>query len=412
VLLPGGLHFDAFMVIQGQRRDEVFRQLAVVFDMVFLHIPFDNRRIDFIIYIRPVKRFRLAFIEVRINRFDTAGNAEHRRQSPGRGDGQELGITHAIGLDQSGRSLGRIGFEIRCTHDFINMAFIEGAALVSQFRRSGNSCIGHGKANIVAEGDGIGAAVGQAHLDEHVAEAHDAQADLAPGFDAFPLFFQGMQGQAFFEDVIQSPHGDADAALELVEIKGRIGRKGVIDEIGQVHAAQQAGAAGRQGFFCTGIDTGEGKFRRMSQEVPGLDAVPEKGTRFGIVPVRFRNQAEDVSRIDQAFDDLARFLALEVEAELFVFLDSFHKFVAQADRNIGFRYLIEVRLEFDEIQHIRMGAVNGNHQGPAAAILANQFRNQGIEGHEGNGAARFLGRIVDTRPFGLRREISMPQPPP
>lgn len=111
------------------------------------------------------------------------------------------------------------------------MAFIEGAALVSQFRRSGNSCIGHGKANIVAEGDGIGAAVGKAHLDEHVAEAHDAQADLAPGFDAFPLFFQGMQGQAFFEDVIQSPYATRTQRLNSSKSKVALGEKGLLTKL-------------------------------------------------------------------------------------------------------------------------------------------------------------------------------------
>ena len=134
VLLPSSLHFDAFMVIQCQCRDKVFRQLAIVLDMMFFHIPFDNRCVDFVVHIRPMKRFGLSFIEVGINRFDAAGNAEHRRQRPCRGNSQELGIPHAINLDQGCRSLGRIGFEIRRAHDFIDMAFVEGAALVSQFR--------------------------------------------------------------------------------------------------------------------------------------------------------------------------------------------------------------------------------------------------------------------------------------
>ena len=46
-----------------------------------------------------------------------------------------------------------------------------------------------------------------------------------------------------------------------------------------------------------------------------------------------------------------------------------------------------------------MGTVDGNHQGPAAAVLADQFRDQGIEGHKGNRTARFFGRVVDARPF-------------
>ena len=399
VLLPGCLHFDAFMIIQGQGRDEVFRKLAVVFDVVLLHIAFDNRRIDLIIDVRPVEGFRLAFIEVRINRFDAAGNAEHRRQSPRRGDGQELGIAQAVFLDQFGRRFRRVGFEIRRTHDFIDMAFFEGTALMSQFCRRSDSRIGHGKADIMTEGDGVCAAISQAHLDEHVAEAHDAQADLAPGFDAFPLFFQGMQGQAFFEDIVQGPDGNADAALEFIEIKGSVRRKGIVDEVGQVHAAQETGATGRQRFFGAGIDAGKGKFRRVGQEVPRFDAVPEQGARFGIVPVRFCDQAEDVGCIDQAFNDLPRFLSLEMEAELFVFLDGFHEFIAQADGNIGLSHLIEVCLELDEIQDIRMGTVDGNHQGPAAAVLADQFRDQGIEGHKGNRTARFFGRVVDARPF-------------
>ena len=137
----------------------------------------------------------------------------------------------------------------------------------------------------------------------------------------------------------------------------------------------------------------------MGQEIPRFDAIPEKGTRFGIIPVRFRHQAKDVSRINQAFDDLSRFLALEVEPKLFVVLDGFHKFIAQADRNIRLSNLIEVRLKLDEIQYIRMSTVDGNHQGPAAAILANQFRNQRIKRHEGDRTTRFLGGIVDTRPL-------------
>ena len=47
-----------------------------------------------------------------------------------------------------------------------------------------------------------------------------------------------------------------------------------------------------------------------------------------------------------------------------------------------------------------MGAVDGNHEGAAAAVLADELRHEGIEGHKGYGAARFLRRVVDARAFG------------
>ena len=46
-----------------------------------------------------------------------------------------------------------------------------------------------------------------------------------------------------------------------------------------------------------------------------------------------------------------------------------------------------------------MAAVNRNHEGATAAILSNQFRNQRIQGHKGDGTARFLRCVIDARAF-------------
>ena len=183
-----------------------------------------------------------------------------------------------------------------------------------------------------------------------------------------------MQRQPLFEDVVQAAHGSSHAGLEFVIIEGCPGREGVIDEIGQIHAAQETRAAGRQRFFSTGIDAGEGKFLRISQEIPRADAIPEKGTRFAVVPVRFGDEAEDVVGIDQRFDDLPRFLAGIMEAELLVVAGCCHEFIADADGKVSLGNFAQVRLQLDEIEDVRMitadalGAEAGNIDAAAAAI--------------------------------------------
>ena len=326
--LPYGLHGDALVVVQGQGSDEVFRQLGVVFNVVSLHVPFDDRRVDLIVDVRAVEGLGFPFVEVGVNGLDAAGNAQHSRQGARRGDGQELGIAQALFLDQGRRLFRRVGLKEGRFHDFVNVAHVEGPSFAGQVRRGGDGRIGHGEADFIAQGDSFVAAIGDAQLDEHVAEAHDAQADLPPLAHAVLLFLQRMEGQAFVEDVVQSPHGDGHAASEFVEIKEGLVRKGIADEVRQVQAAQEARAAGRQGFFGAGIDAGKFKFLRIGQEIPLADAVPKQGARLGVVPVRFGNESEDVGGVDHAFDDLARFLPRVVQAELLAGLDGFHEFVA------------------------------------------------------------------------------------
>ena len=82
------------------------------------------------------------------------------------------------------------------------MAFGKGTAFMGQICRSGNGRIRHGKTDIMAEINGILTAISQSHLNEHITKTHDSEADLAPSRNAFPLFFQGMERKAFFEDVI------------------------------------------------------------------------------------------------------------------------------------------------------------------------------------------------------------------
>ncbi len=80
-------------------------------------------------------------------------------------------------------------------------------------------------------------------------------------------------------------------------------------------------------------------------------------------------------------------------------LDGFHEFIAKANRNIGLRNFIKVRFKLNEIQHVRVSTVDGNHQCAAAPVLADKFRNQRIESHKGNGTARFFSRVVDAGAF-------------
>ncbi len=200
--LPSSLHSDAFAVVEGQGRDEVIRQFAVIFQLTGLHIPFHDRRIDFVVHVRPVEGFGFSFVEIGVNRFNPAGNAEHSRQCSRRRDGEQLGIAQAVFLYLFGRCIRRIGFKIRCAHDFIDMTFSKGTAFVCQICRSGNGRIRHGKADIMAEINGILTAIGQSHLNKHVTKTHDTEADLAPSRNAFPLFFQGMEREAFFKNVI------------------------------------------------------------------------------------------------------------------------------------------------------------------------------------------------------------------
>ena len=370
--------------------------------MMFFHVRFYNRRIHFIVDIGTVERFRFPFVIIGINRFDTAGNPQHRRKSPCRRNGQELGIAQPVLADQGRRFFRRIGLEIGRAHDFFHMAHVVSPPFAGKPRRSGNSCIGHGKAYFMTEGHGFRTAIGQTQLDQHITETHDAQTDLAPLLHAVTLFLQGMQGQAFFQHVIESPDGNGNTPLEFRKIKGRIGRKRMLYKLSQIHTAQETGPACRQRFFCTGIDTGKRKFLCICQKIPVLDAVPEQGTRFGIIPVRFCQQMEDIGGLDHRFDSLPRFLPRKMETECLVLFYGLHEFIAQADGYIGFGHLIQIGLQFDEIDDIGMAAVNGNHEGAAAAILANQFRNQRIEGHKRYGSARFLRRIIDAR--SLRAE--------
>ena len=88
-----------------------------------------------------------------------------------------------------------------------------------------------------------------------------------------------------------------------------------------------------------------------------------------------------------------------MKAELAVFFHGLHEVATDPNGNIGFCHFIQVCLQFNEVNNIRMGTINGNHEGSTAPILPNQLCYKGIKGHEGNGTARLLGRVVDMGSF-------------
>ena len=180
----------------------------------------------------------------------------------------------------------------------------------------------------MAKCHGFGTAISQTHLNQHVAQAHDSQTNLAPLLYTVALFLKGMQGQSFFQHVIEGPDGNSDTPFEFRKVKRRIGRKRVLDKLSQIHTAQETGSARRQRFFRTGIDTGKRKFLRIGQQVPVPDAVPEQSPRFCIVPVRFCQQVKDIGGLDHRFDSLPRFLTRKMKAERLMFFYGLHKFIA------------------------------------------------------------------------------------
>ena len=80
---------------------------------------------------------------------------------------------------------------------------------------------------------------------------------------------------------------------------------------------------------------------------------------------------------------------------LLIFLNSLHKILMDSDGNIGFCHLLQVGFQFNKLRHIRMGAVDRNHQSSSPAVLSDKPCYQRIQLHKGYGSAGLLCCIID-----------------
>jgi hypothetical protein len=88
--------------------------------------------------------------------------------------------------------------------------------------------------------------VGDAQLEEHIGEAHDAQADF-PGL--FGVLLDDFQGEAVgVDDVVQEVHRGVHQGGQ-----GRVVDGAVHDHLGQVEGAQVAGLVGQKGLLAAGV---------------------------------------------------------------------------------------------------------------------------------------------------------------
>ena len=380
--LPYGLHVNPLAVTQGHGRHEIIRQFGIASQPVLLHIGFHDLRVYFIINVRSVQGLGLPLVVVRIHRFDPAGDAEHGGKGSRRGDGQKLGVAKPVLAHQLPCLLRCIRLKIRRGHDLVDIAFFKRALLFCKHCGSGDGGIRHGEPDVVAHFNGVLFPVGQAQFDQAVRKAHDAQADLAPLAHALLLFFQRMERKALLQHFIERADGHFHTVLQALKIKLRVVCKRILHKLGKVDASEQTASARRQRLLRARIHAGIGKLRRIAQQVPALDPVPEKSARLRIVPVRLGDPVEQGSGVDRLLDHFPGGLSRIPERIVFIVLHRFHEIFVDADRNIRLGHFLQIRLQVDELFHIRMGAVDGDHQRAATAVLADQRRHQRIQLHK------------------------------
>ena len=209
-----------------------------------------------------------------------------------------------------------------------------------------------------------------------------------------------MKRKSLLQHFVQSSYRYLHAVLQSLKVKLSVIRKWVVYKGGQVDAAKKTASACRQRLLSTGIDSCVGEILCVAQEVPSLDAIPEQSTRLRIVPVCLRDLAEQLSGVDLLLDDLACSLSCIVKEIVLIFLYRLHEVLVDAHGNIGLCDLLQIGLQVNELLHIRVGTVDGDHQRSASSVLSDQSRHKGIQLHKGHGAACLLCRIVDACPSG------------
>ena len=211
-----------------------------------------------------------------------------------------------------------------------------------------------------------------------------------------------MKRQTFFQHFIQRIYRHLHAVLQSLEIKLCVICKWFLYKLRQIDASQKTASPCRKRLLCTGIYSCIGELLCIAQKVPVLDPIPEQSSGFRIIPVCLCDPPEQVSGIDCLLDHLAGGLPGIMEKIILILLHRFHEVLMDTHGNICLCHLLQVCLQINELLHIRMGAVNGDHQGSPAAVLADQCRHQGIQLHKGYGTAGLLCRVVDLRSPGAQ----------
>ena len=132
----------------------------------------------------------------------------------------------------------------------------------------------------MAEVHGLLGTVDHLHFDQHVGQTHDAESDLPPVGDGLPLLLQGVEGEALVEDVVERPDADPHGLLEVLFVEDP-----VLDEGGEVHAAEETAASGGEGLLGAGVGAGVFVVGELREEVPLADPVPVQAAGLPIVPV-------------------------------------------------------------------------------------------------------------------------------
>ena len=395
MFLPCGLHVDTLTVIQCHGGYKVIRKIRFICNAGFFHVLLNDSRKNLVIYITAMQRNRTPFVGVCVDWFNASGDTEHGGKCAGRCDGQDLRVAQAVFLNQGGCLFRCVGPEECSAHNLIGMAHGEGTVFLCQQGGRCNGGVRHEKAELIAQSSGFVTSVGDAKLNHHVPQAHDAQTNLTPVADTLALFFKRMEREPLLQHFIQSAHTGGDALLEAFVIKGSMAGKRILYEFRQADTSDKAASACRERFLRARIHAGVGKFLRIGKKVSLPDMIPEQSSRFTIVPVDFSHFVEQLSGVDFLLNFLTGRLAGIMEQERFLFFHAFHKFVADADGNVSLGYFVQIGFQADKFFHVRMGAVDRNHQGAAASVLADQVRDERVQIHEGYSTAGFFGSVVD-----------------
>ena len=209
-----------------------------------------------------------------------------------------------------------------------------------------------------------------------------------------------MKGQSLLQNLVERPDAFFHTVFEALEIKGRSGCKGILHKLRQVDASQQAAASGGQRLLRAGVHPRIGKFLCVGQQVPAGNPIPEQSPRLPVIPVGLRDVVEHFSGVHLFFNFFSGGFPGVMQQERFLLFHRFHEFFTDADRKIGLGHFGQVCFQIDEFLHIRMFAVDGNHQSPPAAVLADEICHQGIQFHKRHGPCSFLGRVVDAGASG------------
>src|SRR4030095_12516826 len=147
-------------------------------------------------------------------------------------------------------------------------------------------------------------------------------------------------------------------------------------------AADAAVAVRLKGFLCTRV--GAHHFHPRISVRGGIapDGIPEEATRLGPISGADCELVPEFSGVNRLFPLNPVFCIYIVEEPFVVLLHRSHEGISDPYGDIGVTNRRTVPLDFAEIQDVWMGIRNRDHERPAASLLPNNARGEGVKFHE------------------------------